>query len=164
MRESRTYGSARGAPGNRRPYRNSLWTRARNETRRRGGKCGVGVGAQAEGEGPGSLPVASVPSGLLGNMGRRARFPHRRLEAYSLAFCFHICLNLGEGAAAFSPGDQRRFFRIALASAGECATILDLLSPESGSLEVGESPLDLEAASRDLSSTAALTVGLIRRQ
>ena len=112
-------------------------------------------------------------------------FPHERLVAYQRARQFYqfvvalrsrplrglsdlydqllrasgsVCHNLAEGAASYTPGSKLRYFRIALASAGECASALDRLE-DHGVLtgrELGESRGVLTEA-------AALTVGLIRR-
>ena len=112
-------------------------------------------------------------------------FPHNRLLAYEHSYRFHafvaqlksaiprgladlydqlvrasasVCLNIAEGASAFTPGLKARSFRVALASAGECDAILDLVE-----LHVPEGLPDVEAARRDLRLSAALTVGLLRK-
>ena len=112
-------------------------------------------------------------------------YPHRRLLAYERALTFYrqvvrvrgklprgsgelsdqlhraassICLNLAEGSCAWATGDKRRYFQIALASAGECSAVLDLLEAEA-ILKLDEA----QVARRPLDEAAALTVGLIRR-
>lgn len=109
---------------------------------------------------------------------------HTRLKAYTNALAFYrvardirtdlptghaniadqfarasssICLNLAEGAAAFSPALKRRYFRIALASAGECAAILDLLH-----IEGVVTRERLALASQFIHATTILTIGLVR--
>ena len=56
------------------------------------------------------------------------RFPRGRAH---LADQLHrasvsVVLNIAEGAGEFSPKDKKRFYRIALRSATECAAILDV--------------------------------------
>lgn len=112
-------------------------------------------------------------------------FPHERLKAYAAAREFHLfvieikdqlpegtanlrdqlhrastsmCLNLAEGASAFNKGIKKRSYRIALASAGECAAVLDLLK-----MEAHLDERSLAQARRTLEAMARLTVGLIRR-
>jgi len=111
--------------------------------------------------------------------------PHSKLRAYQFALTFHrqactiidrlppgfahlsdqlkrasrsICLNIAEGSASYSRPNKTKYFRIALASAGECAAALDLVE-----IEHGISPDDLESARSSLEACSALTVGLIRR-
>lgn len=69
-----------------------------------------------------------------------------------------MCLNLAEGASAFNKGTKRHSYRIALASAGECAAVLDLLE-----LEAILDEQTVTEARQTLESMARLTVGLIRR-
>ena len=117
-------------------------------------------------------------------MTKKSPFLHNRLKAYAHALAFYrvakavraqmprghaelndqlvrasssVCLNLAEGAAAFGPGIKRRYFRIALASAGECAAVLDLIDIE------GACDVDLLDRARNLIRTTTLiTVGLVR--
>ena len=68
-----------------------------------------------------------------------------------------ICRNLAEGAACYSRDQKRRYFRIALGSAGECACILDQLEVEQAATA------SLLATGRSqLRTTTLLTIGLVR--
>ena len=117
-------------------------------------------------------------------MDSRSPFLHDRLLAYQHAIAFYriarairvqmprglgdlgdelfrasgsICRNLAEGAASFGRDQKRRYFRIALGSAGECACILDQLEIE----EAAPAHLLAEGRSR-LTSATLLTTGLVR--
>lgn len=116
---------------------------------------------------------------------KKSPFLHDRLFAYEQAIAFYriarairvqlprrglgdladelfrasgsICRNLAEGAASYGPDQKRRYFRIALGSAGECACILDQLEIEEAA------PVRLLAEGRArLTSATLLTVGLVR--
>lgn len=118
-------------------------------------------------------------------MESRSPFLHDRLHAYQHAIAFYriarairvqlprrglgdladelfrasgsICRNLAEGAASYGPDQKRRYFRIALGSAGECACILDQLEIEEAA------PVHLLAEGRSrLTSATLLTTGLVR--
>ena len=111
--------------------------------------------------------------------------PHQRLKAYQFALRFHrqvisitrrlptgfanlsdqlrrasrsICLNIAEGGSAWTKPNKCKYFRIALASAGECSAALDLFE-----IEHTISSSDLDSARSDLEALSALTVGLIRK-
>jgi hypothetical protein len=89
-------------------------------------------------------------------------FDHERLDVYKTAIEFlaladgivgrlprgraHLGdqLNIAEGAGEFSSNDKRRFYRIALRSATECAAILDVCR----TLRLGEE--ESLASGRDL--------------
>ena len=114
----------------------------------------------------------------------RSPFLHERLLAYQHALAFYriarsirvqlprgladlgdelfraagsICRNLVEGAASYSRDQKRRYVRIALGSAGECACILDQLEIEQAA------PVALLSDARArVSSATLLTVGLVR--
>jgi four helix bundle protein len=112
-------------------------------------------------------------------------FPHSRLIAYHRAADFlvladavagdlprgrayladqlrraaaSIPANIAEGAGEFSPADKTRFYRIALRSAVECASHLDVCAR----LELGD-PRDIERAIDTLDEVVALVTGLVRR-
>jgi len=112
-------------------------------------------------------------------------FPHQHLLAYQYALKFHRfvsslktavppgfsstydqllraavsgCLNVAEGASAWEPGNKRRYFRTALASMGECAGALEVMSPD---LRVDGAKL--EADLDDLVRARRLTSGLLKR-
>lgn len=68
-----------------------------------------------------------------------------------------ICRNLAEGAASFGKDQKRRYFRIALGSAGECACILDQVEVE----QAAASAL-LTTGRAQLRATTLLTIGLVR--
>jgi len=67
-------------------------------------------------------------------------------------------LNIAEGAGAWMPGSKRRHMRSAIASMGECAAALDLIS-----MEVEIDPCVLEAAHRELGLAQRMTAGLLKR-
>lgn len=117
-------------------------------------------------------------------MAHRSPFLHERLHAYQHAIAFYrhartirvglprgladlgdelfrasgsICRNLAEGAASYSPDQKRRYFRIALGSAGECACILDQVEIEEAA------PAHVIADARvELTAATLLTTGLVR--
>jgi len=108
-------------------------------------------------------------------------FPHQKLRAWKSALAFYryvlslrkrvpgagptfdqlyrasgsACLNIAEGASAWSFPQKRRYFQIAMASLGEAAAGLTLLALEGG-FEPEEAWVDLENARRNLA-------GLIKR-
>lgn len=113
----------------------------------------------------------------------RSPFLHERLDAYHHALNFYrvarelrkglprglgdlgdelfraagsICRNLAEGCASYGKDQKRRYFRIALGSAGECACILDqILVEEAADTDtVGRARSHLEAAT-------ITTIGLV---
>lgn len=115
----------------------------------------------------------------------RPLFPHSRLIAYQRAADFvalvdalsadlprgrayladqlrraaaSIQANIAEGAGEFSPADKTRFYRIALRSAVECGSHLDVLLR----LELADERA-VEAALETLDRVVALVTGLVKR-
>ena len=113
------------------------------------------------------------------------QFPHSRLEAYHAATRFlvladtiasglprgrayfvdqlrraalSIQANIAEGAGEFSPADKARFYRMALRSASECASLLDGCRD----LRLAEAELLTEAESV-LDRVMAMTTRLVQR-
>ncbi len=120
-----------------------------------------------------------------GNSQGTQAFPHSRLRAYHHAIAAYrlvvklrcdlptglaslydqlkrasmsLCLNIAEGASEQSQANTRRYFRIALSSAGEAAAALELIE-----IEMNSSKKMIDEAYEELNASAALTVGLIRR-
>lgn len=69
-----------------------------------------------------------------------------------------IVLNIAEGSGEFSPQEKRRFYRIALRSAAECAACLDLIAL------VGAPPDDQGSRARDLLRRTGAMLGALSRQ
>ena len=117
-------------------------------------------------------------------MDQRSPYLHDRLHAYAAALDFYrvvrairarlprglgplgdqlsraaqsTCLNLAEGAASRSRDVKRRFWNIALGSAGECAAALDLVDIESGA-----TPDQIALARCHLRVATLRTLGLAR--
>lgn len=70
-----------------------------------------------------------------------------------------IALNTSEGSGEFSPKEKARFYRMALRSAAECSTIIDLADR----LDVIQQP-DLHEAKILLTRIAAMLHAMTRQQ
>ena len=69
-----------------------------------------------------SIDFVATADDVVEHLPRGRRYLADQLQRAALS----VPLNIAEGAGEFSPKDKKRFYRIALRSATECAAILDV--------------------------------------
>ena len=69
-----------------------------------------------------AIDFVALADDVIGHLPRGRRYLADQLQRASLS----VPLNIAEGVGEFSRNDKRRFYRMALRSATECAAILDV--------------------------------------